>query len=312
MSFFETIKERIKQLSSKIKPIGFEGLTLLEIFRLFRAGVHSSAMNNRAAAISFKFFMAIFPGVIFFFSILPIVPISDFKNTILVILHDFTPEQIYPAIEHTIFDILSRHQEGLLSIGFLMALYFSSGGFMSVINAFNQSNHINETRSRWQQRVTSVVLVFITGVIILIALLLILAGRKTIAWFISEDFIHNQTGIQIFFYARWLAITAMLFFSVSFIYFLAPAKRTRYRFFSAGSTLTTLLILLIGFGFRFFIMYFSRHNALYGSVGTLMIILLFIYLNAFILLIGFELNAALLKGKTIRKKTEVLHKKHSG
>ncbi len=287
-------------ITSRINPYGFEGLSLYEIAVLFRKGLSNVNLMTGAAAIAFKFFLALFPSVILIFTIIPLLPLPESNEAIFDILREMIPTNAYPMVKQTIVDIMSRQQGGLLSIGFLLSLYFSSSGFISVIYAFNLSEHVHETRSWFQQRLTSIVLVIIAGLIIILAVVLIIVGNKTISWFVAEQIIHNKAGIQIYLYSRWVFITAMIFFSISFIYYLAPAKKTRYKFFSAGSVLSTICIILITISFRYFILFFTRYNALYGSAGTIMIIMMFIYFIAIVLLTGFELNASLRAGRKIR------------
>ena len=212
---------------------------------------------------------------------------------LLSVMEEFVPEQAYGAVKETIIDIVTRPRGGLLAIGFVLAMYFSTNGIASLAEGFNSSVHITETRSWLHQRIVCLLLVFILSLLIILSLTLISLGNFTFGFLSRHDILSDRVLFYILQGVRWFILIALVFFGNSFLYYFAPARRNRFRFFSAGSTLSTILILAITMGFNYYVNNFSSYNALYGSIGTLLIVLLWIYFNSIILLIGFELNASI-------------------
>ncbi len=281
----------------KVRIPGGSGITLLTLAFHFKSGLSSGHLTARAAAISFKFFLAFFPGILFLFTIIPLIPLKDFQTTLMLTLQQAIPDPLFPLIEKTILDIITIRHTGLLSFGFLMALYFSSSSFISLISSFNQSININESRSPWQQRILSLLLMIVSTILIIIAISIMIIGRDSIRWLIDNHYITDPGNIAFFFTGRWFVLAAMVYLIISMIYYFAPARSVGFRFFSVGSLIATLFIVAMAWGFGYFIRYFSAHNALYGSVGTLLLLLLYVYYNAIILLVGFELNASIVAAK---------------
>jgi membrane protein len=276
---------------------GFDGMPFYDVSLFFVKGMQKGSITQRASSLSFNFFLALFPAIIFFFTLIPYLPITDFQTTLFSILQSVLPENAFETVKSTISDILTNKRSGLLSVGFLMTLYFATNGVNAVIDAFNKSYHTLENRTWIKQRLISVFLVIILAVLLITAIALITVGSFLLNYLVKYGLLKGEITIYLLFASRWIILLAMLFFGISFLYYFAPAKKKRFRFISAGSTLATFLILITTFGFNFYVTNFSEYNALYGSIGTLIIILMWIYFNAIILLIGFELNASISNAK---------------
>lgn len=272
---------------------GFDKLPLFDVAVFFIKGLQKGYLTSRAAATSFNFFLAIFPAILFFFTIIPYLPIPHLYENIMSLLSEVLPQSTFDTIQDTVQDIINRKRGGLLSIGFLLTIYFSTNGISSLIVAFNQTYHAREVRGFFKIQLISILLVLLSSLFIIIAIVLILAGTFGLNLLVKYELIQGDFIYYSIQLLRWIIILSMIFFMISFIYFLAPAKSQRFRFISAGSTLATLLSLVTVLGFDFYVNNFSRYNALYGSIGTLIVMLLWIYFNAIILLIGFELNASI-------------------
>ena len=276
---------------------GFDGLSLYDVSVFFVRGIQRGSITSRASSFSFNFFLAIFPAIIFFFTIIPYIPIAHFQDTLLELMRDFIPEKAYGAVEGTLFDIVKRPRGGLLSIGFILALYFSTNGINSLIESFNQTYHTIETRSAYRQRMISILLVLILSVLVIVAITLIIIGPIVLEFLVSKNILRDKFTLQMIIFGRWIVVVALFFFVFSFLYYLAPAKRRQFRFISAGSTLATGLTIVTSIGFNYYVNNFLSYNTLYGSIGTLMIVMLWIYFNAIIVLVGFELNASIFNAK---------------
>jgi len=280
-------------LSKKIILPGFDRLPLYNVFGSFFKGMQQGYIATRASAISFSFFLAVFPFLIFLFSIIPFIPIANFQMVLLTLIEDFMPDMAWAMVKGTITDIITRPRSGVLIFNFSLALYFSTKGIKSLIEAFNNTYHDIESRSTGKQYIVAFVLVIIISFLLIIAIGLMTFGFKLLKLVLPDTIVNAHFFIFLLQVLQWMIILAALFLAISFMYFLAPSRVDRFRFISAGSTLSTLLIVLTTQGFNFYVDNFSRYNALYGSLGTLLVIMLWIYSNSFVLLIGFEVNASI-------------------
>ena len=279
--------------SKRIKLPGFDGMPLYDVALFFFKGILKGSVTTRASSMSFSFFLALFPAIIFFFTLIPYLPIHHFQDTLLELLKGVLPGNAYEASKETLIDIVQRQRGGLLSIGFVLALFFATNGISSIIDAFNSTYHSIETRSFIYQRLISVILVFISAVLLTVGICVITFSSIGIDFLVKEGILKSLLAVYLIMAGKWVVILAIFFFTISFIYFLAPSKKERFRFISAGSTMATILSILTTLGFNYYVNNFAKYNVLYGSIGTLIIILMWIYFNAIILLIGFELNASI-------------------
>jgi len=288
-------------LSKKIVLPGFDGIPLYDVTVFFVKGLNEGYITSRASAISFNFFLAVFPTLIFFFTIIPFIPITNFQQSLLDIIRDFLPDAAYATVQTTVEDIITRPRGGLLSVGFVLSLYFATNGINSLMEAFDNTYHTIETRTAIKQRMIAIFLVVIITFLLIISIGLITFGTLLLSIILPEHILASNLYFSVIVVLKWLITIAMLFFAISFIYYFAPAKRRHFRFISAGSTLATILIIIITLGFNFYVDNFSKYNVLYGSIGTLLVVLLWIYFNSFSMLIGFELNASILHVKRGRQ-----------
>ena len=286
------------KLSKKIILPGFDGIPLYDVTIFFFKGLSEGYITSRASAISFNFLLAIFPSMIFFFTIIPFIPIENFQQSLLALIQDFMPGQAYDTVRETVEDIVTRPRGDLLSIGFILSLYFATNGINSLMEAFNNTFHAIETRTVIKQRLISILLMIIISFLLIIAIGLMTFGTGILTMILpvvitKSGFYFGAIGL-----IKWLIILATLFFTIAFLYYFAPAKKKHFRFISAGASLATFLIIITTLGFNFYVDNFSKYNVLYGSIGTLMVVLLWIYFNSFSLLIGFELNASIQNAKS--------------
>lgn len=284
-------------LTKRIILPGFDGIPLYNAAEFFIRGLQKGSLQTRASALSFDFFLAIFPAIIFIFTLIAYIPVEGFQDQLLIILSDLMPKDAYKAASSTLEDIIKQQRSGLLSVGFIVALYFSTNAVHAMMDAFNKTYHTVETRPPLIQRLYSIMITIILSVLTLTAILLIIFGQKTINFFEQRGFIKEAFTFYLLTGGQWIVIIALIFFAISVLYYFGPSRKTRYRFFSVGSTVATILIITASLGFSFFIDNFSQYNKLYGSIGALIIILLWIQFNAMILLIGFELNASIHNAK---------------
>ena len=291
----------IIRLLKNIKPFGLAGLSIYDVAILFIKGLQEGAITTRASSLAFNFFLAFFPSIIVFFTLIPYIPIDGFQDTLMEILSNILPPSTNTVTFDTLQDIINNQRGGLLSIGFLLALYFSTNGVSSLIQAFNASYHIRENKSIIKHQVLAIILTLILSALVFVTILLIIFGKATISYLIEYQFI-SSNQIFILNSAKWVILITMLFIGITTIFNLGPAITSTLKIFSPGAILATIFIILTSIAFSYYIDNFSQYNKIYGSIGTLMIILLWIYFNAIILLTGFELNASILNAKKQLKK----------
>jgi len=203
------------------------------------------------------------------------------------------PAEAFTAIEETVENILKVKRSGLLSLGFFMALIFSTNGFASMMSAFDASLHSFERRTWIGQRLIALLLLAILSVLLTLAIALITYGQSFINYLANNSYLKDHFIFYALTLGKWIVILFLFFIANSFLFYLAPAKKTKWRFISAGGTLSTILCILTFVGFSYYINNFGQYNKLYGSIGTLLVIMLLMYLLSTILLVGFELNASI-------------------
>ena len=290
------MKNHIISISKKIKLPGFAQLSLYDVTIFFLKGLMEGSITTRASSLAFNFFLALFPSIIVIFTLIPYIPIVDFHSTLMDLLSLILPESTSNATFTTIDDIINNPRGSLLSIGFVLALFFSTNGVNSLIEAFNASYHIKETRSLVNQRIIALFITIILSLILITTIGLIIFGKTIVNYLIYFEIITNNAALFIL-YGKWITIMIMLFLGITILFNIGPSEKRKWQLFTPGSILSTILIILTSIGFNYYINNFSDYNALYGSIGTLIIILLWMYFNSIILLTGFELNVSILNAE---------------
>ena len=287
---------KLIEVVKKIKPLGFTGLSLYDVSVFFIKGLQEGAITTRASSLAFNFFLAFFPSIIVFFTLIPYIPIDGFQQTLMEIISNVLPPSTNSATFSTLEDIINNQRGGLLSIGFILALYFSTNGMSSLIQAFNSSYHIRENESIIKHQMLSILLTIVISALVFLTIILIIFGKAAIIYMIDYQLI-NENKLVLLNTAKWIILIFMLFLGITTIFNLGPAIKSQIKIFSPGAILATLFIILTSIVFSYYIDNFSQYNKIYGSIGTLIIILLWIYFNAIFLLIGFELNASIFNAK---------------
>ena len=285
-----------RHLLSVLKRIsfpGFQGESIYSVMHFFFKQMHDEDINMRSSALAFSFFLALFPAIIFLFTLIPFIPINDAKDEILKFFEQILDPATYKTIKGTINDILRKKHSGVLSLGFILALYFASNGFFSLMKLFNKYSHIKETRTLIRQRFISVFLAFFFSLLILSSVVLITAGEWLTHWLVVHHWIKGKTVLTILTIVRWMVIVALFFTTISSLFYFAPSKNYKWKFFSIGSTLAALLSIISTILFSYYVNNFSSYNKIYGSIGTLIVVLLLIQFNCMIIQIGFELNVSI-------------------
>ena len=286
----------ILNIAKKIKPLGFSGLSIYDVTIFFWKGLVEGAITTRASSLAFNFFLAFFPSIIVFLTLIPYIPVTGLQETLMELLNVVLPPSTNEITFQALDDIINNTRASLLSIGFLLALYFSTNGINSLIEAFNASYHIRENRPIIKQRILSLGLTLLLSFMLIIAMGLIIFGKFAVSYLTEYKLITQYAG-ELILYGKWFTILLVLWLGISVLFHLGPSIKSKWKLFTPGSILATLGIIITSIGFNYYINHFSQYNKIYGSIGTLMIILIWMYFNSIILLTGFELNASISNAK---------------
>lgn len=288
------VNKRIHSITLWLRKVtlpGFDRVAIYDVVEFFIKGLKKGSLNTRAASIAFNFLLALGPAFIFFLTLLPYLPINNFQHALYSVLNELLPENSFIAIESLLNEIFIKHT-GLPIFGLLTSLFFAQKGIHGMTEAFNATYHTIETRTWYRQRVVSIALVFIFYLLVIIAIVLFFVTKLLLDRLVDAEILNFDTYLLLV-VGKWILLVGLTFFSISFLYYLAPSRRTVWRFFSAGSTLATLLTIIASLGFTYFMNNFAQLNKFFGSIGAVVAMMLWMNFNALTLLIGFELNASI-------------------
>lgn len=296
--WFEKVLEwrivRLLILMLKRIKIGKQNqIPLYDVLVFFFKEIIKPDLTMRASAITFSFFLALFPGTLFLFTLIPYIPIADLDVIILDFFSEVMPDSAFDAVKTTISDIVSKQQSGLLSFGILLALFFSTNGLNALMESFNKAYDIFESRSFLYQRGMALMLTLLEVAVLVVAVVLILGGSLAIDVLVMYGLIKASYIAVLFRVMEWIIILILIYIGVSLLYYFGPAVNKRWKFFSIGSVVATVLFVITSTGFSYYINHFGTYNKLYGSIGTLIVVMVWMNLNSLIILVGFELNAAI-------------------
>ena len=285
--------------AKRVSLPGFDQVPLYNVGLYFFKGIKDGDINRRASAVAFSLILALFPAIIFLFTLIPLIPVKNFQSELLLLIESIVPSSSYGAVQKIIKDIITIKHGGFLSVGFGMALIFSTNGIVSLIQSFNKSVNLIDTRSWLMQRAIALLLVAILSMLLTVGITLITFTQTFLNFLVEKDFMKLDWTYYLVAFGKWIIIIAVFFFAYSFLYFLGPARKSKFRFISAGGTLATLLSIIITLVFGFYIDHFGKYNTLYGSIGTLPIIMLMIQLNCLAIIVGFELNVGIIAARKL-------------
>jgi membrane protein len=290
---FIKLGERIATRAEKITLPFFDGVPLYDVALFFWRSIVDGSITTRASAIAFSFFIAFFPFLIFLFTLIPYIPIDNFQNELLLLIQNIVPDSTYETIEGTLTDIITQPRGDLLSFGFFAALIFSTNGLASMMSAFDATVNSIYRRTWISQRITAIIMLFVLSILLTLAIAFLTGGQVFIQYLEEHNLLQDHFTVYVLTFGKWVIILALFFFAYSFLYYMAPAKKSKWRFISIGGTVSTVLSIFTIAGFTYYINNFGQYNKLYGSIGTLLIVLLLMYVMSLILLVGFELNASI-------------------
>lgn len=293
LRFFHRLKVRTKYWLRKVVLPGFGGVPLYDVLSFFLRGIFNGVITYRASAIAFNFFLALIPFILFLFTLIPFMTNDHYQVYLLDLISEVVPSNIFQMVKNTVVQVISRQHQGLLSIVFLTAIYFATSGVNAIIEGFNQSYHRPEVRPWWKQYLVAFALMVVLSLLTFISFTLLGFGEFIIRGLISQGLITSKWSIFLMQLLRWFVILFATMLSVSILFYfgqLKVFKSVKYTFITVGSVSTTAMFLVGGLILKLYFENFSRYNLLYGSIGSLIILLIWIYYNSLMILIGFELD----------------------
>lgn len=286
----------IRLLVDKLQHIslpGFKGRSIYDVLKFFVKSLFDEDLTLRASSIAFNFFLALFPLVIFLFTLIPYIPVANLQDYLLDQVQRLIPEIAFTSMITTIEEIVRNQNSGLLSFGFIAAIYFSSNGFASMMAAFNKYIDRPMKRSWISERIRAIWMVFLISVILIVTISLATYLNLSLHWMSSKDWFTQQLFNYLLSFIQFISLFLLIYFVFSALYFFGSSRVSKWRFFSPGSTLAAILSLMATVAFSYYVNNFNSYNKLYGSIGTILVVMLLIYFNCIILLVGFELNSSI-------------------
>jgi membrane protein len=281
----------------RIKVPGFGGLSFYDLLEMYFEGIVDGAFSYHASAVAFSFFMALFPFALFILNLIPFIPIEGFQEDFLQFVKEGVPPNTYDAIANIINDILNNSHSGLMSSGFLLSIFLMANGINGILGGFESSRHVLEKRGFLSQYFVALGISLLLSLLLLLTVAIIVIFEVFIQKTIIQDVLSDQIPLIIL--GRYIFVILMILITSSILLRYGTKQSHKPPFISIGSVFTTILIIISSYFFGIWVIRFSKYNELYGSIGTLLIMMFYIWINCMILLLGFELNATIHK---LRKK----------
>lgn len=304
--------DRLLQWSKCTSLPGFFKVPLYDVVVFVMNEIRRFDLFTRANSIAYSFFLSLFPSLLTLFTFTPfllgylsqVVPeLANFNTVLHEELGRIMPGQAGEIVFDFVHDVTTQPRVGLLSFGFVLAIYFSSNGMLAMMQSFEKTYQGTfKRRGELKKRGIAIMLTALIGTLVIASVIFIVVGGQLITWL--TDFVHlTQLGALSLNLLRWLAIIMVFYFGIAVLYRYGAATHKRFPVFSAGTTLATFLSILSSIAFSIYIDKFDKYDTyykFYGSIGTFIIIMLWIQINSLILLVGFELNAAIAVNRDLK------------
>ena len=309
----EEIEERLRKIpvvrnfvnwAKKVKLKRLSGMSLYDLLELYIIGLTEGALSNRAGAIAFSFFMALFPFALFILNLIPYIPIEGFQDDFLEFVADGVPPNTFYAIKNIINDILHNSHSGLVSSGFLLSILLMANGLNAILGGFENSKHVLVKRGFLHQYLVALGMSLFMAFLLILTVAIIVVFEVVIQHLNAKDFLSEKIPLIVM--GRYAFLILMILITTSVLFKFGTKNQENRSFISIGSVFTTILTIISSYFFGVWVIKFSKYNELYGSIGTLLIVMFYIWINCMILLLGFELNEVMNKLKK-RKEYSLVH-----
>jgi membrane protein len=291
----------IADIAKRIVLPGFQGVSLYEVTGFFYKEIQSTRHGERCAAVTYNFLMAMPPTLLFLFSLIPYLPLKDVEETVLHTISIFAPNKsIYESVSAVVTDFMHTERRDLLSIGVLMTLYFSSNGMMGLMKSFDRAMPVYVKRTSLRRRWIAVKLTFILIGVAMLSIAAFILQTEAVNGLLLKIF----DNVMVIKAVSFLIMVAVIFCAISIIYTYGPSLSHKFNFVSPGSVFATIASVVTTSVFFFMVNHFLNYNKVYGSIGTLIAFMVWVWMNTNVILIGYELNVSILLGKVSLKKHE--------
>lgn len=275
----------------KLRIPGAQGANVYEIGSSFFKSIKNIRLTERAAAISFNFLMAIPPSLIFLVSLIPFLPLDTAQETILNSIRMLSPNpKLFDTVEHIITDFMNNKRRELLSVGFLFTIFVSSNGVMGILRSFDRDSPGHIRRTGMVRRWKAIRLTLGLMLVFLVSIALIIIQTSLLDRYLV-DLIGSTVIIKL---ASWITLVLLIYITICILYKYGPSLQHRFRFFSTGAFIATILFIIVSYGFFFIANHFINYNRIYGSIGTLLMFMIWMFITGLVILIGYEINLAIL------------------
>ncbi len=293
----------------RVKLKRYGNLSLYRFLNIFIFNVRDDEIFDRANGVSYNMILATFPAIIFLFTLIPYITVyfpAINSQSIMQFMGELMPPSMFDVASSTVLDIISNQRGGLLTFGFVFALFLATNGMMALMRAFNACYKTVDKRNVWRMRLTATGLTVLLALVVFLAIALLVVGQIAINYVTMHlgDFSNlNFDSFTIYFllFLRFAVIFIVFFFAISFIYYFGPAVHYNWKFFSIGSWVASLGCLAVSYGFSFYVTNFGSYNKVYGSIGALIALMIWIQLLVVVLLFGYEINASLHYGMKLHE-----------
>lgn len=282
---FRKVIHRLDNIHLRRKEV-----SIYKILKNLIININNDDILHKASSVAFSFTLAVFPAVIFLFSLIPYIPIPNIRANIIELVGDVA---MLEQVSQTIHDVISKPRGDLLSFSVLLTVFLSTNGMMELAQTFNKIYRTIEKRSYWKTRLIVTFLTIILALVMFFSILLLTVGSIALNYMVDNGFLAQDFLFYSILVLKFTVLFILFLITISAVYYFAPALHNRWRFISIGSVVATLLSILVSYFFSFYITNFGTYNKLYGSIGAMIAMMVWIYMISVILLVGYEVNSSI-------------------
>lgn len=282
---FRKVVHRLDNIHLRRKEV-----SIYKILKNLIININNDDILHKASSVAFSFTLAVFPAVIFLFSLIPYIPIPNIRANIVELVSDVA---MLEQVSQTIHDVISKPRGDLLSFSVLLTVFLSTNGMMELAQTFNKIYRTIEKRSYWKTRLIVTFLTVILALVMFFSILLLTVGSLALNYMVDNGFLAQNFLFYSILALKFIVLFILFLITISAVYYFAPALHNRWRFISIGSVVATLCSIVVSYLFSFYITNFGTYNKLYGSIGAMIAMMVWIYMISIILLVGYEVNSSI-------------------
>ncbi len=280
---------------------GNKGVPIYDVTSYLLRGIANGDLWRASKGLAFSLLMALPPLLIFMFTLIAFLPVDGLQDELLMQLQALVPDKIFSPIANTVNDVMGHKHKSLLSIGFIASIILAANAMHGVMMYF--SDRTKEKRTFVKRYPICIMLVFLLYLMVILVLVLLIGYKSIMIWLLDKGvLIKGSFTFMLIHVGRWFILVMMALLTLSVLYYVIPMKKQRVGFFSSGAVFATIMFIVLSWGFRIYLAHFNQYNLLYGSIGTVLVMMLWLMLNCFVIMLGYELNTAILNGQLQNKK----------